>query len=211
MSELHTRQGSSSGLWALGSMAAMGAGYGGVRLATAVRRQACDGDGRLVATAVQHVRATDNVPPQPTNQPRCPHNGQRAPPQGLGHCLGHCSSRTAARTASDRQHVPQRFMRCTAVRLREPTTGPPRASCSFCRKRASAMSAAARFARERPSATAPAWAGSKRPARAPQPCIPPGPTSTCLRTQVSIVSSVGCLLLVLWFVAWLYKKRVIIF
>jgi hypothetical protein len=63
-------------------------------------------------------------------------------------------------------------MRCTAVRLREPTTGPPRASCSFCRKRASAMSATADAAvaratvawppRERPFATATA-AGLKMP------------------------------------------------
>jgi hypothetical protein len=39
--------------------------------------------------------------------------------------------------------APQRFMRCVDLRLREPTTGPPRASCSACRERTEAMSAAA--------------------------------------------------------------------
>jgi hypothetical protein len=71
-----------------------------------------------------------------------------------GNVYGNCEPRQYATSPE----LPQRFTRCTAVRLREPTTGPPRASCSAC-----SCATAARSAMTRPPARPPARAPRERP------------------------------------------------
>jgi hypothetical protein len=56
-----------------------------------------------------------------------------------------------ARLATTNSLLPQTFMRCTALRLREPTTGPPLAACCACRSATAARSACCR-PRARPPA-----------------------------------------------------------